>query len=114
MDNMDGATFGRQAVRLGLVPEADFRDALEVLGSRNPPLEDLIPYLERKGLLTPWQTKRLKRGDTVGYFLGGFRLRWRIAYGTFGKVYRADDPVSGRPVAVKVLRGRWSEDQSKV
>src|SRR4051794_10518364 len=114
MESMDGATFGQKAVRLGLVTEADFRDALEVFGSRNPPLEDLVPYLERKGLMTPWQTRRLRRGETDGYFLGGYRLLYKISAGTFGKVYRGDDPATGRIVAVKVLRGRWSEDQSKV
>src|SRR5262249_15356297 len=33
---------------------------------------------------------------------------YRIASGSFGRVYRADDPRTGRIVAVKVLRNRWS------
>src|SRR5262249_9412502 len=33
---------------------------------------------------------------------------------TFGRVYRADDPNSGRIVAIKVLRRRWSEDEQKI
>src|SRR5207302_1988283 len=34
---------------------------------------------------------------------------YKIASGSFGRVYRADDPRSGRIVAVKVLRRKHSE-----
>src|SRR6202040_1437559 len=49
-----------------------------------------------------------------GYFLGGFRLLYKIASGTFGRVYRADDPRSGRIVAIKVLRRKWSDDKHNI
>ena len=38
----------------------------------------------------------------------------KISSGSFGRVFRADDPRTGRVVAVKVLRRRWSEDQDKI
>src|SRR5262249_24963992 len=37
-----------------------------------------------------------------------------ISSGSFGRVYRADDPRTGRVVAVKVLRRRWSEDRARI
>jgi serine/threonine protein kinase len=114
MDSLDGATFGKQAVRLGLLSEQTLRETFEELGSCNPPLDDLIPLLERKGLLTPWQTARVRDGKTEGYFLGGYRLLYKVASGTFGRVYRAEDPETGRQIAVKVLRRKWSEDQGTI
>jgi serine/threonine protein kinase len=70
--------------------------------------------LERKGYVTPWQSHKLLRGDREGYFLGGYRVLYKIASGSFGRVFRADDPRTGADVAIKVLRKRWSEDPHKV
>lgn len=114
MENLDGATFGQQALRLGLLTEPQLQEGLEALAQRNPPLEQLVSWLERKGYITPWQTHKIKRGELDGYFLGGYRLLYRVASGTFGRVYRADDPRTGRIMAVKVLRRRWSEDPQKI
>jgi serine/threonine protein kinase len=114
MDTFDGATFGQQAVRLGLITEEALRDAFEELGSRNPPLDDLVQYCQRKSLLTPWQSHRLRKGYTDGFFLGGYRLLYHFASGTFGRVYRAEEPETGRQIAVKILRRKWSEDQGKI
>ena len=44
--------------------------------------------------------------DLCGRTLGGFVLRERLDQGGFGTVYRADQPLLGRPVGVKVLRRR--------
>ncbi len=111
MENLDGATFGQIALRLGLLTETQLAEALEELGERNPPLDAMIALLERRDWITPWQTGRIKRGDTEGFFLGGFRIRYRVAAGTFGRVYRADDPRTGRQIAVKVLRSKWTRDE---
>jgi serine/threonine protein kinase len=70
--------------------------------------------MERKGYLTPWQTHKLLKGDASGYFLGGYRIKYKIASGSFGRVFRCDDPRTGATVAIKVLRRRWSEDPHKV
>ena len=70
--------------------------------------------LERKRYLTPWQSGKLMKGDTEGYFLGGYRLLYKIASGSFGRVYRGDDPRTGQVVAVKVLRNKWTMDKQKV
>jgi len=43
--------------------------------------------------------------DLVGKRLGGYRLTDRLGRGGISSVYRADDVVLGRPVAVKVLPG---------
>jgi eukaryotic-like serine/threonine-protein kinase len=114
MDIEDVATLQQQAIRLKLVNEAQMLDALEATGVHNPDLQQVLRQLERLGNLTPWQTNKLLKGDMDGYFLGGFRVLYKIASGSFGRVYRADDPQSGRVVAIKVLRRRWSEDKQKI
>src|SRR5262249_43699 len=107
---LDATALAQQACMLGLVTDAQVRECSEG-SSRN--LSDpaaLLKALDRKGYLTPRQTQKLLKGDKDGYFLGGYRLLYRIASGTFGRVYRADNPETGDVVAIKVLRHRWSED----
>lgn len=99
----------QQTVKLGLVTQAQVQDALDEVGRSDDP-EELLRVLERKGFLTPYQSGKLVKGDTDGYFLGGYRMLYKISSGSFGRVFRADDPQSGRVVAIKVLRRRWSED----
>jgi serine/threonine protein kinase len=108
MENLDGATFGQIVTRLGLITDAQLLEVLEELAEKNPPLESLVTVLERRGFMTPWQSAKVRRGDSDGFFLGGYRILYRIAAGSFGRVYRADDPRTGKMVALKVLRGKWS------
>src|SRR5262249_9726098 len=75
---------------------------------------DMVRAMERKGFLTSWQATKLLKQDTDGYYLGGYRILYKVAAGTFGRVFRADDPATGNIVAIKVLRRRWSEDKHKI
>lgn len=102
------------AQRCGLVTEEQLLDATAELEDRMGPADPLLRILERKGYLTPWQITKLRKGDTDGYVLGGYRLLYRIAAGSFGRVYRADNPQTGEIVAIKVLRKRWAEDNRKI
>src|SRR5689334_14975498 len=114
MDTLDAASLGQLAVRLGLLSPAQVEEAREETGQRNPDVQDLLRLLERKGQLTPWQSGKLLRGDPDGYFLGGYRILYKVASGSFGRVFRAEDPREGRVVAIKVLRRRWSEDPQQI
>ena len=101
-------------VRLKLVDEHTARELLFELEDRLAPAHDFVRLMERKSLLTPLQSTKILKGDTDGYFLGGYRLLYKIASGSFGRVYRGDDPRTGQIVAVKVLRRRWTEDPKRV
>jgi serine/threonine protein kinase len=114
----DAATFGQQSVKLGLITEAQLREAMdearEKASTHAPELVLLTSTLERKGYMTNYQCAKVLRGDFDGFFMGGYRMLYKISSGSFGRVFRADDPRSGRVVAIKVLRRRWSEDQARI
>ena len=114
MSNPDAAGIAQLAQRLDLVTEDQLMDAWSELGTRTAPGESLLCALERKGHLTPWQGSKLVKGDTDGYFLGGYRLLYRIAAGSFGRVYRADNPRTGEIVAIKVLRSAGRRTPAKL
>jgi CheY-like chemotaxis protein len=102
------------AVKTGLVTEPQVQDAWKECAKEGDKPEILLKVLERKGLITPWQSQKLLKGDADGYFLGGYRLLYLISAGSFGRVYRAEDPQSGMVVAIKVLRRKWSEDPKSI
>src|SRR5437879_10857255 len=106
--NLDASGIGQLAVKLGLTTEGHVLDCLIELDDRKAPAEQMIRLLERKGFITPWQGRKLLKGDTDGYFLGGYRMLYKIASGSFGRVYRGEDPRSGQTVAIKVLRNKWT------
>ena len=118
MDITDPMMFGQLAIRVGLIDQAQLNEAIDEVrneyGQVTPDLIHLMRALERKGYLTNLQTSKLLKGDTDGYVLGGYRILYKISSGSFGRVYRAVDPLSGRVAAVKILRRRWSEDQAKI
>src|SRR5262245_6071555 len=99
-----GIELAHLAVRAGLITEYQAQEALSELEDRRTPAVDMARLMERKSLLTAFQTAKLLKGETSGYFLGGYRLLYRIAAGSFGRVFRADDPRTGQVVAIKVLR----------
>ena len=110
----DAESLATEIVRLRLVEEGIVREAVYEIGGPATPAPDLLRYLERRGYLTPLQSGKLAKGDRDGYFLGGYRLLYRIASGSFGRVYRGDDPRTGQIVAVKILRRRHTEDPRRV
>src|SRR5271170_7081937 len=114
MPDLDAVALGDVAVRLGLLSPSLVQEAWDELGSRKVPPEDFLRFMERKRYLSPFQTGKLIKGDTDGFFLGGYRILYKIASGSFGRVYRGDEPRTGQVVAVKVLRNKWTMDKQKV
>jgi serine/threonine protein kinase len=110
----DASKLANLITRLRLVDEIRLAECVEELEPDQQSPENLLKILERKGLLTPWQSSKLLKGDRDGFFLGGYRLLYRIAAGSFGRVFRADDPNTGTVVAVKVLRRKFTEDKHMV
>jgi serine/threonine protein kinase len=114
MTTPDAASVAQLAVQLRLVTDDQVRECWDDLDTAVHSPEALLKLLERKGYLTPWQSHKLLKGDLDGYILGGYRVLYKIASGSFGRVFRAHEPQTGADVAIKVLRRRWSDDPHKV
>jgi serine/threonine protein kinase len=112
--NLDASGIGQLVLKLGLASDAQVQDCLLELDDKKAPADSMVRLMERKGFLTPWQGNKLLKGDVDGYVLGGYRLLYKVASGSFGRVYRGDDPRTGQIVAVKVLRNKWTMDKQKV
>jgi serine/threonine protein kinase len=113
MSDVNATTMANTAMRLGLLSSHQIEEAWEEL-NRNSSAEEFLRLMERKTYLTPFHSGKLLKGDKDGFFLGGYRMLYKISSGSFGRVYRADDPSSGRVVAIKVLRNKWSQDKHKI
>jgi eukaryotic-like serine/threonine-protein kinase len=114
MSNLDAKVLARQAITLGLLTEPKIEQAWMEFGREGGEVEPFLRLMERKGHLTPWQTGKLVKGDTEGFFLGGYKILYKVASGSFGRVFRAEEPQTGRVVAIKVLRRRWTDDPQRV
>jgi serine/threonine protein kinase len=110
METFDATAVAQLAVKLGLVTESRMEEVKYEVNGLGNDAGPLLRQLERKGYLTPWQSNKLLKGEQDGYFLGGYRVLYKIASGSFGRVFRAESPYTGEIVAIKVLRQRWSED----
>ncbi|MCI0642423.1 MAG: protein kinase [Gemmataceae bacterium] len=114
MAEMDASALADLAVRAGVLTPHQVQEAWMELGQRGGDVEPFLRFMERKVYLTPWQSDKLQKQHMDGYFLGGYRILYKIASGSFGRVYRADDARTGRTVAIKVLRRKWSEDKHSI
>lgn len=101
-------------VQLRLVEPADVDRCLAEFGvSRREP-EDLLKLLESRSLLTSYQTSMLAKGESDGLVLGGNKLLYRNASGSFARVFRAESIDTGEMVGLKLLRQRWAKDKDSV
>jgi serine/threonine protein kinase len=110
MINYDSSFLTNMLLKTGLVTEPQIQEAWEDIGYRTNDAEVLLQTLERKGFITPLQSSKVRKSEFTASTVGGYRLVYKIASGSFGRVYRAEDPQSGTVVAIKVLRRRHSED----
>src|SRR5437870_4860078 len=104
----------RMLVRLDLVPQHQIDACLGQLGRKSCQTDEVLKWLEHKGLLTSYQVGRIEKGEVDGLALGPYKLMYRNASGSFARVYRACDLRSGRMVGLKVLRQRWLDDPKAV
>jgi serine/threonine-protein kinase len=103
----------QRAFDLGLLDERQLREVWGSFGSHNVALEDFVQTLVRREFLTNYQVERLMKGDRTGFFFGDYRVLYLVGTGTFSRVYRAVHRKTGKVVALKVLRNRFSENRAQ-
>lgn len=103
-----------EIVDLQLVSQMEMDACLQELQDHSTNEKKLIRLLERKNLITSFQAGRLKNKEFDGLVLGGNKLMYQNASGSFARVYRASSVADGRMLGVKVLRQRWAQDPETV
>ncbi|MCA9078613.1 MAG: protein kinase [Planctomycetaceae bacterium] len=108
LDDLGSQLLGLQLIDLPQLQAS--RDELPIGASTS----DLLYKLEQKHALTKFQLDRILKGDADGLVLGGVKLMYRNASGSFARVYRGCSVKDGSMVGVKVLRERWSNDRETI
>jgi len=112
MADFEAEMLAEQATLLGLISREHMREARQE--AKDGSLAALASVLTRKQLLTSWQIERLVKGQATGFFFGGHEVLFHLAEGTFARVYRGRKVNTNDPVAIKVLRQRFTQDQPAV
>lgn len=100
-------------LRLHLVDQAQLRECTAMLPA-DADSAALLEALGRRDYLTSLQVQRISKGETEGLVLGGYKLLYRNASGSFARVYRACSVAEGTMIGIKVLRDRWSSDPNTI
>ena len=100
----------QRAFNLGLLDERQLQEVWASFGSRNVPMQDFLQTLVRREFMTNYQVERLVKNERSGFFFGDYKVLYLVGTGTFARVYRAVHRQTGKIVALKVLRARYSEN----
>lgn len=100
----------RTLVRMELVPQVQIDVCLDLLGRNTCTKGAVLQWLEQKGSLTSYQVSRVEKGELDGLVLGGYKLMYRNASGSFARVYRACGVKDNKMIGLKLLRQRWAKD----
>ncbi len=104
----------RTLIQQRLVEKSAITKVLRALPAGDDDMLRLLDALQSADLLTPFQVERIKKLDVDGLVLGGCKLLYANAAGSFARVYRGARLDSGEMVALKVLRQRWARDSDTV
>ena len=114
MSNMTVDDLTQRILTLELLREQDIREIWMSYGTQDIDIESFTMALTRQGLLTNYQIERLVSGENTGFYFGEYRALYLVGAGTFARVFRATHKNTGKIVAVKVLRARFSENDEAI
>lgn len=114
MGELTGEQIAQRVTDLNLLSDRQLQDVWGEFGRQDVPGDEFLQMLVRRELLTNYQVERLLNGDRTGFFYGHYKALYRVATGSFARVYRAVHKDSGKVVALKVLRKRYCDDPKQV
>lgn len=113
MADLTADEFAQRVIDFKLLEHYQVDQIWSELGSREVSLGEFQNILLRKELLTNYQVERIVKGLRTGYFYGDYKALYMIGTGTFARVFRTVHKDTGKVVAAKVLRRRFSEDPKR-
>ena len=113
MSQMTAEKMAQKVFDLGLIDDRRLRQIWGELGSRDIDVDKFLQRLVRREILTNYQVGRLLDEAKHGFWYGDYKVLYMVGAGTFARVFRAAHKDTGRVVAVKVLRARFSRDREK-
>lgn len=75
---------------------------------------DFLKRLEQTDVVTSYQATKIARGEAEHLIVGGCKLMYQNASGSFARLYRGARLDNGEMVGIKVLRDRWAKDTNSV
>ncbi|PQO33882.1 protein kinase domain-containing protein [Blastopirellula marina] len=113
MADLTAENFAQRVIDFNLLQHYQVEQIWSELGTREVSLGEFQNILLRKELLTNYQVERIVKGLRTGYFYGDYKALYMIGTGTFARVFRTVHKDTGKVVAAKVLRRRFSEDPKR-
>jgi len=113
MADLSAEEFAQRVVDFNLLEGRQMETVWSELGTREIALGEFQNLLLRKELLTNYQVERVVKGLRTGYFYGDYKVLYLVGSGTFARVFRTEHKDTGKVVAAKVLRRRFSEDPKR-
>ncbi len=113
MGELTAEQIAQRTLDLNLLDDRQLTSVWGDFGRRNVTADEFLNALVRRELLTNYQVERLIKGDRSGYFYGPYKVLYRVATGSFARVYRAVEAGTGKIVALKVLRFRFSDKEKE-
>ncbi len=110
MGELTAEQIAQRTLDLNLLDDRQLNSVWGDFGRRNVTADEFLQALVRRELLTNYQVERLVKGDRSGYFYGPYKVLYRVATGSFARVYRSVEAATGKIVALKVLRSRYSDN----
>jgi len=113
MADLTAEEFAQRVVDFSLLEARQVESIWSELGTRDVSLGEFQNLMLRKELLTNYQVERVVKGLRTGYFYGDYKVLYLVGTGTFARVFRTVHKDTGKVVAAKVLRRRFSEDPKR-